>query len=74
MAKENWYEFARILVNSLSHNFRLDYREYDRRQLPATYKNETLTISMDGKPAGMRLYTLLSLADEVINFARNRLE
>ncbi len=74
MTAEHWYQFTRILANSLSHNFRLDYRAHDKSQLPVTYKNETLDISMDGKPVSMQLSILLSLADEIINFARNRLD
>ena len=74
MAAEHWYQFTRILVNSLSHNFRLDYRPHDKSQLPVTYKNETLDISMDRKPVSMQLSILLSLTDEIINFAKNRLD
>jgi hypothetical protein len=71
MTAEPWYKFARIIVNSLSHNFRLDFRTHDRDQLPVSYKGETIDASMDRKPLRMQLSALLSLIDDIIDFARN---
>ncbi|NIA23658.1 MAG: hypothetical protein GWP03_05835 [Proteobacteria bacterium] len=70
---EPWYQFARILVNSLSHNFRIEYRPADKKYLPVVYRNETLDISLDRKPVKMRLKVLLSISDDIIAFVRDKL-
>lgn len=38
---EHWFQFARVVANSLSHNFRLDFRPYDLSVLPWTYSGHT---------------------------------
>ncbi len=46
---ERWYQFARIIRNCLSHNFKFEFNAYDRRLLPVTWKARTITLQMDGQ-------------------------
>lgn len=45
-----WYQFARLVRNAVSHNFRYDFREADKKRLPITWHGITLTEDLDGKP------------------------
>lgn len=73
LKKEAWYQFARIFVNSISHNFRLDFRPYDKDLLPVSFKDVKITESMDGKPMRCQLQILVELVDEIIEFSKYRL-
>jgi hypothetical protein len=44
----DFYQFARIIRNCVSHNFRIEYRKFDRSLLPLTWRGLTLTEEMDG--------------------------
>ncbi len=46
---EPWFQFARIIRNCLSHNFKFEFNAYDRRLLPVTWKARTITLQMDGQ-------------------------
>ena len=67
---KHWFGFARIIANSLSHNFRLEFRPYDLSQLPVSYKGIMIDSSSNGKPVSLQLEILLSLGDELIGFAK----
>lgn len=69
LKQENWYQFARIIVNSLSHNFRLEFRPYDKTLLPVTYQRTEINESMDGKPISFKLQILLDLTEEIRRFS-----
>ena len=71
MSSEPWYQFARMVVNSLSHNFICEFRPEDKKYLPVTYKGVTLDITLDNKPLNMKLEILLTLSDDIIAFASN---
>lgn len=73
LEKESWHHFARILVNSMSHNFRFEFRKYDKILLPVSYKDVEITKSMDGKPPRFQLQVLIQLVDEIMEFAKYRL-
>jgi len=45
-----WYQFARFVRNAISHSFRYDFREADKRRLPITWRGITLTEDLNGKP------------------------
>jgi len=70
---ETWHQFARLLVNCLSHGFRLEFRPYDKQILPVSFREHTITEKMDGKLARFPLEVLLQLTDEIIEFARAKL-
>ena len=46
---EPWYQFARMIRNCLSHNFRFEFKKYDKSLLPVSWKNRTIDSTMDGK-------------------------
>ncbi len=71
---ESWFEFARIEANSLSHNFRLEFRRHDLAALPVTYGGVTIEASQNGKTIEMKLETLIGLVDEIIEFVNKRLK
>ena len=73
LQNEAWYQFARIIVNSLSHNFRLDFRSYDKTLLPVSFKGIEMTESMNGKPISFKLQVLIDLVDEIMGFSKERL-
>jgi hypothetical protein len=70
LKSQAWYQFARVLVNCLSHNFRLEFRAYDKQVLPVSFREHTITEGMDGGPARFQLQVLLDLTEEIIGFAR----
>jgi hypothetical protein len=45
---QSWYQFARMIRNCISHNFRFEFRNYDRSLLPVSWKGKSITSSMDG--------------------------
>lgn len=47
--KQDWYHFARIIRNCLSHNFLVEYSNRDKISLPI-WKGKSFTLEMDGKP------------------------
>jgi hypothetical protein len=50
--QQDWYHFARIIRNCLSHNFLIEYSNRDKISLPA-WKGKSFTLNMDGKPLNM---------------------
>jgi DNA-directed RNA polymerase subunit L len=49
LKSELWYQFARMIRNCLSHNFKFEFNNYDKTLLPVTWKNKTITAGMDGQ-------------------------
>jgi hypothetical protein len=45
---EPWYQYARMIRNCLSHNYRFEFNDYDKEKLPVSWKSRTIDISMDG--------------------------
>jgi hypothetical protein len=46
---EPWYQFARMIRNCLSHNFKFEFNNYDRGLLPVSWRARTITAAMDGQ-------------------------
>lgn len=53
---ESWYQFARMIRNCLSHNFKFEFRKYDKRLLPVSWKGRTIDASMDGKHLELKFF------------------
>lgn len=49
LKKQNWYEFARLIRNFLSHNCRFIFNKYDRERLPIKWKSLEITEELHGK-------------------------
>lgn len=46
---EPWYQFARMIRNCLSHNFKFAFNNYDNGLLPVSWRARTITSAMDGQ-------------------------
>jgi len=68
-----WYQFTRIIVNSLSHDFRLNFNRYDLQQLPVTFNNYSIEITDNGKSLSMPLSVLMSLYDKIFKFVEDEI-
>ena len=76
LTAQPWFQFWRIIRNCFSHDFRFQFREYDRNQLPITWSGVTLYLSLEGKPLTqgiMSRETLLAFLDEVKKFVEKDL-
>jgi len=73
---EQWYQFARMIRNCLSHNFKFEFNKYDKSILPVSWKSKTIDISMDGSHLKLEFFGYVEtweLFSEFQNFAQNRL-
>jgi hypothetical protein len=50
LQKSPWYQFTRLVRNAVSHNFRYDFRDSDKKRMPITWRGITLTEDWHGKP------------------------
>jgi hypothetical protein len=46
----DWYEYARAVRNTVSHNFRFDFSRYDKSRFPIAWRGISLTVDLHGKP------------------------
>jgi len=44
---KDWYQFARMIRNCLSHNFKFIFNNYDKSLLPVSWKQRVIRESMD---------------------------
>jgi len=49
MKEAPWYEYARLVRNAISHNFRFQYSNHDKKMLPVTWNGITLSHEMEGQ-------------------------
>jgi len=67
-----WYQFLRMIRNSLSHDFYLRFNKYDKKQLPVTWSGLTLYPDLDGEQLPMKGFLtrakVQELIDEVIKY------
>ena len=73
---EPWYQFARMIRNCLSHNFRFMFNNYDKSLLPVTWRTRTITLSMDGQSLSLHFFGYLQtweLFQDFQDFSENRL-
>ena len=49
LTSQPWYQFWRVLRNCFSHDFRFRFTDYDKKQLPVSWRAVTIDESMDGK-------------------------
>ncbi|MDA9430229.1 hypothetical protein [Bradyrhizobium sp. CCBAU 51627] len=45
----DWYEYARVIRNTVSHNFRFDFSRYKPEKFPITWRGISLTPDLDRK-------------------------
>ncbi len=46
---QSWYQFCRIIRNSVSHNFHFQFNQYDLTVLPVSWEGVTIDVSLDGQ-------------------------
>lgn len=73
LESQDWYQFARIFVNSISHDFCYRFSKYDKKMLPVSFNGFEITQSMDGDSAKLTLQNVIELVYEIIAFARDEL-
>jgi hypothetical protein len=73
LESEPWYQFVRVLVNSLSHDHLLRFSNHDKKILPVTYQGITIDVTSENKPLSAPLEILLNLSEDIIAFAQNKL-
>ena len=66
-----WYQFTRLMVNSLSHDFRWEFRSKDEKFLPVEYKGISIQLDQKGRNLQMKLQTMVDLVDEIIEFTKS---
>ncbi|MBW4472339.1 MAG: hypothetical protein KME45_18335 [Stenomitos rutilans HA7619-LM2] len=74
--KQDWYHFARFVRNCLSHNFLIEYRDFDKKLLPVSWKGRSFTLCMNGKPIDASFLTIdhaLELYKDMRGFVENSL-
>ena len=73
---QSWYQFARIIRNCLSHNFKFQFRDHDKTLLPLVWKNKTIDISLDTTHLQLSFFGYVEaweLFDEMNLFVNNTL-
>ena len=73
---EPWYQFARMIRNCLSHNFKFEFRKSDKSLLPVSWKTRTIDATMDGKHLELKFFGYVEtweLFIEYKDFVENRL-
>jgi hypothetical protein len=45
----DWYEYARAIRNTVSHNFRFDFSRFKESQFPIMWRDITLTYDLHGQ-------------------------
>ena len=56
---QSWFQFARIIRNCLSHNFKFQFNDYDKTLLPISWKNKTIDVSFDNTPLQLSFLDIL---------------
>lgn len=73
---EPWYQFARMIRNCLSHNFKFEFRKYDKSLLPVSWNTRTIDAAMEGKHLELKFFGYVEtweLFTEYQDFVANRL-
>ena len=73
---EPWYQFARMIRNCLSHNFRFEFNNYDKGLLPVSWAGRTITAAMDVQHLTLDFFGYVEtweLFQEYQGFAADRL-
>lgn len=76
--QQDWYQFARMTRNCLSHDFSVDYKKDKRilKLLPINWNGRSFTLDMDGKPLNTSFIGInfaLKLYEEMKAFVENLL-
>jgi hypothetical protein len=56
MKSQHWYHLARLVRNGLGHNFLLEFNARDLALMPVTWRNVTLTASMNHQQLPLAIF------------------
>lgn len=73
---EPWFQFARMIRNCLSHNFKFEFNPHDKSLLPVSWGPRTIEIGMDGTHLELKFFGYVEtweLFQEYQGFVRERL-
>lgn len=56
LKSQPWYEFTRMMRNSLTHTQRWHFRKYDRDRLPVSWRGKVIDVSMEGTEPDFTFY------------------
>jgi hypothetical protein len=56
LKETTWYPFARIIRNAISHNFHFDFSSGDKRLMPITWNEITLTEDLNGQALTYKIF------------------
>jgi hypothetical protein len=77
LKKQNWYEFARIIRNFLSHNCRFIFNKFDKDRLPIKWHDLVITEDLHGQGLGDNTFGNVEtweLFQELEQFVKNELK
>ncbi len=73
----NWFEFTRVIRNCLAHDFRIRFKEKEKKILPVKWRDKEITIDMDGQPLPVQImneaYAIL-LFNDIFQYVVTKLE
>ena len=73
----NWFEFTRVIRNCLAHDFRIRFKEREKKILPVKWRDKEITIDMDGQPLPVQImneaYAIL-LFNDIFQYVVIKLE
>ena len=70
----NWYQFARIVRNALTHDQKWRFNKYDKSVLPVSWNGKTIDLTMDNTEITWEFfdpYDAMELWDEMYEFAKS---
>ena len=76
LQEQDWYQFARILVNCISHNLVFDLSTVNKNRLPAKFKSVSISEDLQGKHLDKTFTAqmFLELGDTILFFvAQNKI-
>ena len=68
---QDWHQFVRVHVNSMSHDWKYHFDHYAKRKMTdgsLEYKGVRVGMELEGKSVSVKLEIVLSLADDIIDF------
>ena len=71
MQDQSWYQFARVMRNSVTHTQHFKFRESVIKVLPISWRGKTIELGMDGREVSFSFYDWhdgLELFDEIYQF------
>lgn len=73
LQEQKWYQFARILVNCISHDMVFDLSTVNKNRLPAVFKGVEIQEEMHGQHLNSRFtaQVFLDLGDTILLFVAN---